>query len=63
MNEKFVKRIAAELEEIREAGLYKTERIITTPQGAEIEVTGARKVTKCLIFAQIIISDFLLTRQ
>jgi glycine C-acetyltransferase len=42
MNEKFVKRIAAELEEIREAGLYKTERIITTPQGAEIEVTGAK---------------------
>lgn len=42
MNEKFVKRIAAELQEIREAGLYKTERIITTPQGAEIEVTGAK---------------------
>lgn len=42
MNEKFVKRIAAELQEIREAGLYKTERIITSPQGAEIEVTGAK---------------------
>ncbi|HMP91535.1 MAG TPA: glycine C-acetyltransferase [Phnomibacter sp.] len=38
MNEKFVTRIAAELSEIENAGLFKKERIITTPQGAEIEV-------------------------
>jgi len=33
-----------ELQAIREAGLYKEERVITTPQGAEIEVEGGRKV-------------------
>ncbi len=38
MNEKFVSRIKAELAEIEAAGLFKRERIITTPQGAEIEV-------------------------
>lgn len=38
MNEKFVARIKAELTEIESAGLFKRERIITTPQGAEIEV-------------------------
>ena len=43
MNSSFVKRIAAELEEIKAAGLFKTERIIESPQGAEI-VVGGRKV-------------------
>jgi glycine C-acetyltransferase len=38
MNEKFVARIQSELSEIETAGLFKRERIITTPQGAEIEV-------------------------
>ena len=33
-----------ELESIREAGLYKKERIITTPQGAEIKTTTAGEV-------------------
>ncbi len=33
-----------ELEEIEKAGLYKRERIITSPQGAEIEVQGGQKV-------------------
>jgi len=33
-----------ELQSIREAGLYKEERVITTPQGAEIEVEGGKKV-------------------
>ena len=36
MNEKFVQRIAKEVEEIKASGLYKTERIIASPQGAEI---------------------------
>jgi len=40
MNEKFVTRIATELEEIRTAGLFKQERTITSEQGAEIEVNG-----------------------
>jgi glycine C-acetyltransferase len=38
MNENFVKRIAREVEEIKTSGLYKTERIISSPQGAEITV-------------------------
>jgi glycine C-acetyltransferase len=38
MNEQFVSRIKAELAEIEQSGLYKRERIITSPQGAEIEV-------------------------
>src|SRR5688572_21528242 len=33
-----------ELESIREAGLYKTERIITTPQGADIKTADGRAV-------------------
>jgi len=32
------------LNEIREAGLYKNERIITSPQGAEIELNTGQKV-------------------
>jgi glycine C-acetyltransferase len=38
MNERFVDRIRAELADIEAAGLFKKERIITSPQGAEIEV-------------------------
>jgi glycine C-acetyltransferase len=37
-------RIRHTLEEIREAGLYKTERIITTPQRVEIKVQDGREV-------------------
>src|SRR5688500_13526553 len=33
-----------ELESIREAGLYKKERIITTPQGADIKTTTSGEV-------------------
>ena len=32
------------LKEIREAGVYKAERIITGPQGVEIEIEGGKKV-------------------
>ena len=32
------------LEEIRTAGLYKTERVITTPQSVEIKVQGGAEV-------------------
>jgi len=43
MNSSFVTRIAAELEEIKASGLFKSERIITSAQGAEIMV-GSKKV-------------------
>lgn len=38
MYDQFKKHLASELEDIREAGLYKNERVITTPQGADIRV-------------------------
>ena len=47
MNQKFVDRIAIETEEIKAAGLYKSERIITSPQGAEIEVGGKTVLNFC----------------
>ena len=43
MNSKFVQRIAKEVEEIKASGLYKVERIIESPQGAEI-ISGGKKV-------------------
>ena len=39
-----LERIQETLEEIREAGLYKLERVITTPQGVEIKVQGGADV-------------------
>lgn len=36
-------RLTAELDSIKSAGLYKSERIITSPQGAEITVQGSDK--------------------
>src|SRR6185503_103325 len=47
MNENLVKRIASELAEIKTAGLYKTERIIESPQGAEITVNGKTVINFC----------------
>lgn len=36
--------IAAELQDLRDAGLFKTERIITTPQSALIKTTAGKEV-------------------
>lgn len=47
MNDKLVKRLAEELAEIKAAGLYKTERIIESPQGAEITVNGKTVLNFC----------------
>ena len=47
MNEKFIKRIEQGVEEIKTSGLYKTERIITSPQGAEITVWGKTVLNFC----------------
>jgi glycine C-acetyltransferase len=47
MNENFVSRISKEIDEIRSAGLYKTERVITSPQGAEIAVNGRAVLNFC----------------
>jgi glycine C-acetyltransferase len=40
----FDQQLANTLAEIRSQGLYKTERIITSPQAATIEITGGRRV-------------------
>ena len=37
-------RLSVTLDEIREAGLYKTERVITTPQSVEIKVQSGEEV-------------------
>lgn len=47
MNENLVKRIATEIEEIKEAGLYKNERVITTEQGAQITANGKDVLNFC----------------
>jgi glycine C-acetyltransferase len=44
MYSSFQKHLASHLNEIREAGLYKNERIIISPQGAEIELDTGQKV-------------------
>jgi glycine C-acetyltransferase len=36
--------LTKEIQSIHDTGLYKSERIITTPQGAEIEVKGGKEV-------------------
>ena len=40
----FQKHVEKEIDGIREAGFYKEERVIATPQGAEIGVTGGKSV-------------------
>jgi glycine C-acetyltransferase len=47
MNEKLVQRIAKEVEDIKASGLYKSERIIESPQGAEIKVSGRTVLNFC----------------
>jgi len=43
-NESFHTHLQSELKAIEEAGLYKRERIIVTPQGADIKVQGGKEV-------------------
>ncbi|MCA6482384.1 MAG: glycine C-acetyltransferase [Chitinophagaceae bacterium] len=47
MNQSFVNRIEQEVEEIRQAGLFKQERIIASEQGAEIMVNGRKVLNFC----------------
>lgn len=47
MNTAFVNRIALELDEIKQAGLFKNERIISSEQGAEIIVNGKTVLNFC----------------
>ena len=45
MYDKLKPQLQATLQEIKDAGLYKEERIITTPQGADIKTSDGREVT------------------
>lgn len=47
MNHQFTQRIQAELEEIKQAGLYKQERIISSEQAAEITANGKHVLNFC----------------
>ena len=47
MNEFFVKRVSDQLDEIRAAGLFKKERVISSEQGAEIIVNGRKVLNFC----------------
>ena len=47
MNKKFTDRISYEVEEIRDIGLFKQERIISSEQGAEIIVNGKTVLNFC----------------
>ncbi len=47
MNDRFTQRVATEIEEIKRSGLYKNERIIESPQGAEIIVNGKTVLNFC----------------
>ena len=40
----FEKQVSQTLEEIKSQALYKTERVITTPQNAHITITGDKRV-------------------
>ena len=44
MRAEFQKQLADTLAEIKSQGLYKTERIITSPQDAKIEISGGKRV-------------------
>src|SRR5689334_2063172 len=47
MNEKFIQRLQTEIQEIKDSGLFKNERVITSPQGAEITVNGKQVLNFC----------------
>jgi glycine C-acetyltransferase len=47
MNDQLTQRIGAELEEIKTAGLFKTERVIESAQGPEIRVNGKNVLNFC----------------
>jgi glycine C-acetyltransferase len=44
MTQAFIEHLRSELGELKESGLYKAERVITSPQGADITVAGGQEV-------------------
>ena len=44
MSAAFLSHLSSEIEGVKSAGLYKSERIITSTQSGQIEVAGGEKV-------------------
>ena len=47
MNQAFREHLRTELEHLRQQGLYKTERVITSPQGAQVTTAGRQVLNLC----------------
>ena len=47
MSNAFLNHLSSELEWLKSAGLYKSERVIASPQSAEIEVSGRKLLNFC----------------
>ena len=47
MSDAFRNHLSSELEELKAAGLYKSERVITSPQSATIKVSGRKLLNFC----------------
>jgi glycine C-acetyltransferase len=47
MNERFREHLRAQLRQLEEEGLFKRERVLTSPQGAWVEADGRRVVNLC----------------
>ena len=47
MTSAFLNHLSSELEGLKSAGLYKSERVIASPQSAEIEVGGRKLLNFC----------------
>ena len=59
MNKEFIDNLSEKLEDVKGAGLYKSERVITSQQSGKISVFPGDNV---LNFCTIIIWDLLITR-
>jgi glycine C-acetyltransferase len=47
VNKKYLNFLSSELGKLKEQGLYKTERIMTSPQGARVQVNGQKVLNFC----------------
>jgi glycine C-acetyltransferase len=47
VNKAFLNHLATETSKLREQGLYKTERVMTSPQGARVEANGRKVINLC----------------
>lgn len=47
MDESFLQYLQTSLDDLRESGLYKAERVMTSPQGAWVEAAGRRVINLC----------------